>query len=514
MDKVFLSLLAANFVIRSLYSLHMLQLEEYSEKKYIRWIFSHINKYIINILLIASFILYFFHPLFASFILLISIFLDLKLFLLRKKKKRLVFTKRLRRLMYTSFFLFAIFLSLTFIYNNIIYEIITFTFVLFNSLFYYITNGILIPIERLINEHYYKDAKRKISRLNPLTVAVTGSYGKTSTKYYLHHLVAEHYKSLMTPESYNTTMGITKTIREKLDKSHEVFIVELAENDNYGYSKLLELIKPQISILTSIGIQHFEEFESLDNIIQNFKNFILDERSGKKIIANIDDENIKNVLENIDTKKEIITCAINEKNAQYKVEELKISKDGANFAIITPNNQKFYFETNVYGYENIRNLLLAIVASFELKVPVEEVIERAKNIVKPKHRLEIVRNDTITVIDDTFNSNPKGFKMALEYLSLFENKRKILVTPGFVELGEKEDEEHYKIGKEIAKYVDVVFLIGEKRTEKIYKGLIDSNFEGKIFIVEDLNEVIEKFKTFLQPGDVVLFENDLPDNYN
>jgi UDP-N-acetylmuramoyl-tripeptide--D-alanyl-D-alanine ligase len=318
----------------------------------------------------------------------------------------------------------------------------------------------------------------------------------------------------MTPESYNTTMGITKTIREKLDKSHEVFIVELAENDNYGYSKLLELIKPQISILTSIGIQHFEEFESLDNIIQNFKNFILDERSGKKIIANIDDENIKKVLENIDTKKEIITCAINEKNAQYKVDELKISKDGTNFAVITPNNQKFYFETNVYGYENIRNLLLAIVASFELKVPVEEVIERAKNIVKPKHRLEIVRNDTITVIDDTFNSNPKGFKMALEYLALFENKRKILVTPGFVELGEKEDEEHYKIGKEIAKYVDVVFLIGEKRTEKIYKGLIDSNFEGKIFIVEDLNEVIEKFKTFLQPGDVVLFENDLPDNYN
>lgn len=511
-EKIFLLLLTADFVFRSLYSLHMLQLEEYSEKKFIKWAFTNISKYLLNILLILSLILYFIHPAISILILVASIFLDLRYFILRKQKKKLVFTKRLKRLMFTSFGIFGIFLVLTILKQNIIFEAVTFIFVLFNSIFYYLTNAILIPIEILINEYYYKDAKKKIEKLKPITVGITGSYGKTSTKYYLTHLISEYYKTLMTPESYNTTMGITKVIREKLDKSHDVFVVELAENDNYGYNKLLDLVNPEISIITSIGVQHFEEFESLENILETFKNYILDKRSGNKIIVNIDDENIRKIISSVNGK-EIITCGIDSNDAEYKIKNLKLSKDGTTFSLQTPCNEMYEFKTNIYGKENINDLLLAIVASFELKVPVEEIIERAKNVIKPKHRLEIIRNDSITIIDDTFNSNPKGFKMALEYLSLFENRRKILVTPGFVELGEREKEEHYKIGKEIAKHVDIVFLVGKKRTKDIYKGLKDSNFNGEVYIVDSLDEVTEKFKTLLKSGDVVLFENDLPDNY-
>ncbi|MBT1247162.1 MULTISPECIES: UDP-N-acetylmuramoyl-tripeptide--D-alanyl-D-alanine ligase [unclassified Thermosipho (in: thermotogales)] len=511
LEKIFLLLFVSNFVIRSIYSLHMLQLEEYSEKKYLKWIFSHLNRYLVNLLFVLSIVFYFFNLYIAIALLVISIYVDLRYFVLVKKKKPLVFTKRLRRLLYVSYVIFGFCLLWAIHSSSLLSESILFFISLFNSFYYFLINALMLPIEHLINEYYYKDAKRKVKHLKPQIIAVTGSYGKTSTKYFLTHLISEHYKTLMTPESYNTTMGITKVIREKLDKSHEIFVVELAENDNYGYDKLLDLLHPDISILTSIGIQHLEEFHSMENIIKNFKNYLTDKRIGKKIVVNLDDENIEKLIKDIDA--EVITCGIKNEKAQYKVKDLRLEKDGSQFILKTPNNQEFEIKTNVYGRENIINLLLSIVSAFELKVPVEEIIERAKNIAKPKHRLEIVRDDTITVIDDTFNSNPKGFKMALEYLSLFNDRRKILVTPGFVELGEREDDEHYKLGKLISKYVDVVFLVDKKRTKKILKGLNDAGFKGEIFVVNSLDEVIEKFKTFLKQGDVILFENDLPDNY-
>ncbi|MDK2886023.1 MAG: UDP-N-acetylmuramoyl-tripeptide--D-alanyl-D-alanine ligase [Thermosipho sp. (in: thermotogales)] len=510
---IFLTLVSASFVIRSFYSLHMLQLEEYSEKKFLRWIFSHLDRYFSNLSFFISIVLYFYNPLYAIPFGIFSLYLDIRKFVLRKKKKPLVFTKRLRRLLITSYAIFIIFLTTVFVYNTIFLDIITFSLVLFNSLYFWLINGLLMPIESLINEFYYKDALRKYRKLKPLTIAVTGSYGKTSTKYYIYHLISEHFKTLMTPESYNTTMGITRTIREKLDKSHDVFVVEFAENDSYGYDKLLNLVQPEVSVLTSIGIQHFEEFNSMDEIIETFKEYLNDERSGKLLIVNFDDENIKKVINGL-KNKEIVKCGIENEDADYIARNLKMNKDGTKFTLCTPNKISLEIETNIFGIENIRNLLMAIVTAFEIKVPVEEVLERVKNVQRPKHRLEIVRDDTITVIDDTFNSNPKGFKMALEYLNLYKDRRKIVVTPGFVELGEKEEEEHYKLGKLLSQYADYVFLVGRNRTKEIKKGLLDSSFpEERIFVVDSLDEVTEIFKKFLKQGDVVLFENDLPDIY-
>lgn len=510
---LFLSIVATSFLVRSFYSLNMLQLEEYSEKKFLKWIFSHLDKYFSNIFFLISIVLYFINPLYAIPFGLFSLYLDIRKFILRKKKKPLVYTKRLRRLLISSFSIFIIFLIEVLIYNTVFLDIFTFSLVLFNSLYFWLINGLLTPLEKMINNYYYKDAIKKYKKLKPLTVAVTGSYGKTSTKYFINHLISEHFKTLMTPESYNTTMGITKTIREKLDKSHDVFVVELAENDSYGFNKLLNLVQPEVSVLTSIGIQHFEEFNDMDKIIETFKSYLEDQRSGNLIIVNFDDENIKNAVKDI-KNKEIVKCGIENYEADYVAENVKMDLEGTKFTLITPNKITFDIETNVFGIENIRNLLIAVVTAFEIKVPVKEVLERVKNIKKPKHRLEIVRNDSITVIDDTFNSNPKGFKMALEYLDLFKDRRKIVVTPGLVELGEKEDEEHYKIGKLISKHVDFVFLIGKDRTESILKGLLDAGFpKEKIFVVESLEVVTEIFKKFLKPGDVVLFENDLPDIY-
>lgn len=510
---IFLSIVAASFVVRSFYSLHMLQLEEYSEKKFLKWIFSHLDRYFSNIFFLISIVFYFLNPIYAIPFGLFSLYLDIRKFILRKKKKPLVYTKRLKRLLISSYVIFIIFLTEVFIYNTVFLDIATFSLVLFNSLYFWLINGLLIPLEKLINNYYYKDAVRKYKSLKPLTISVTGSYGKTSTKYYIYHLISEHFNTLMTPESYNTTMGITRSIREKLDKSHDVFVVELAENDSYGFDKLLNLVQPEVSVLTSIGIQHFEEFNEMDKIIENFKNYLEDERSGKLLIVNFDDENIKNAIKEI-KNKEVVTCGIENEEADYIAKNINMNLEGTKFTLFTPNKISFEIETNVFGIENIRNLLIAIVTAFEIKVPVEEVLERVKNIQKPKHRLEIIRNDSITVIDDTFNSNPKGFKMALEYLDLFNGRRKIVVTPGFVELGEKEEEEHYKIGKLLSKHVDFIFLVGKDRTKAIKKGLLDGGFpKEKIFVVESLDVVSEIFKKFLKPGDVVLFENDLPDIY-
>ncbi|QTA38345.1 UDP-N-acetylmuramoyl-tripeptide--D-alanyl-D-alanine ligase [Thermosipho ferrireducens] len=512
---IFLFLIGFSFVLRSLYSLHMLQLEEYSGKKFIKWAIANVNRYLSNVFLVIGMILFFFDSLIfiAISAVIIAIYIDFRKFFFRKQKKPLVYTKRLKRLLVVSYVLFGVLFSRVVVLNSLLLELPFLGVVIFNSFYFWIINALMLPLETAINNYYLKDGMRKFKSLRPVTVAVTGSYGKTSTKYFINHLLGEHYSTLMTPESYNTSMGITRTIREKLDKNHEIFVVEFAENEKGGYKRLLKLVKPDISVITSIGIQHFEEFGSMENILKNFAEYAQLKDSGKVLIVNADDENIMKVVKDMKSKK-VISVGIENVEAQYRAENIDIYKNGSKFTLKTTTGLSMEVETPVYGLENIRNILLAIATAFELKVPVDEVLERLKTLTLPDHRLQIIRDDTVTVIDDTFNSNPKGSRMALDYLKLYNDRRKIIVTPGYVELGEKEDEEHVKLGKEIAKVADYVFLVGEGRTKKIYEGLILEGFSrDKIKVVRNLEEVSNILKTFVKPGDVILFENDLPDTY-
>ncbi|MBC7194423.1 MAG: UDP-N-acetylmuramoyl-tripeptide--D-alanyl-D-alanine ligase, partial [Caldisericia bacterium] len=171
-------------------------------------------------------------------------------------------------------------------------------------------------------------------------------------------------------------------------------------------------------------------------------------------------------------------------------------------------------ETKIVGKESIRNIVLASLVGIHFGINFYELKEKIKNFEPFKHRLNVLNQGNIIVIDDAYNSNPIGAKMAIDLLSKYKDGRKIIITPGFVELGKKEFEENKNLGKYMKEKVDFIFLVGGKRTKPIYEGLIEVKFpKENIFIFKNFFEANEFLKTFLKPKDAILFENDLPEIY-
>ena len=171
--------------------------------------------------------------------------------------------------------------------------------------------------------------------------------------------------------------------------------------------------------------------------------------------------------------------------------------------------------TKLLGKHNVMNIVGCAAIALKLGLSLEQIRDGAAKIEYIEHRLQLIRNGNgITVIDDAFNSNPVGSKAAIDVLSSFTG-RKIVVTPGMIELGESEDQENFSFGSYMADKVDFVYLVGPNHTKPIYEGLTENGFDAdKIRVVKSLNEASQDMGTLLVPGDVILFENDLPDNYN
>jgi UDP-N-acetylmuramoyl-tripeptide--D-alanyl-D-alanine ligase len=206
--------------------------------------------------------------------------------------------------------------------------------------------------------------------------------------------------------------------------------------------------------------------------------------------------------------------AIDNKLADLYATNIKSSYKGLSFDVIFKDNKKYHLETKLLGNANIYNILATVLLASSLGMNMEDIIRGVKNIKPIEHRLELKKYGAITIIDDAYNSNPVGSKMAVETLSLMPGK-KIIVTPGMIELGSKQYELNYELGDFIAKNVDIAILVGEKQTKPIYDALIKNKFKKENLYVID--NVMEAFKIVSKIGNentYVLLENDLPDIFN
>jgi UDP-N-acetylmuramoyl-tripeptide--D-alanyl-D-alanine ligase len=527
-------LLGSIVFLKLLWFLQILQIEEYYTKKFYLWLFKNWKKVFLEdsalVLLIVLNIVFFViwkdetkYTLLTQIIFIliagITFVYNLSLGFKRQKyaKKKLVFTKRLIRLfLANTIFLLGFYFVLTkgfYSYQNFSWVLPCLLILLLPFITMFI-NLAMLPIEEPINNFYFEDAKRKLGSLNPFIVAITGSYGKTSTKYFIAQILQSKYNVLMTPESYNTAMGITKVIRLNLNSEHKIFVVELAENEKGGFKRLLNLINPNVSVVTSVGIQHLEEFgteEKIKDAIGYFVKKSIESEKCEAIVVNADID----IISQIESKNsKVKKCSI-DTISDFYAKQVKTSPKGTKFYLCKKNGEKVLCTTKILGKENVRNIILASSVADVLGFSIEEISKAIENLHSPPHRLELIDNGTgILIIDDAYNSNPVGARMAADVLSKFTNGRKILVTPGLVELGKLEYEENKKIGQYFAKRVDYVFLVGKERTKPIYEGLLQENFpQDKIFINANLGETTEVLKSFLKPGDSILFENDLPDTY-
>lgn len=424
-------------------------------------------------------------------------------------KKPLVYTARIKRMLTTISLIYVLSSVLTAIFaSSRTLAIVLCAEATFSPFIMLAANIINKPIEKAINQHYINDAKKMLKACPNLTViGITGSYGKTSVKFYLNTLLKAKYNVLMTPESYNTPMGVVKTIRGSLKATHEIFLCEMGAKWVGDIKELCDIVHPDHGIITSVGPQHLESFGSLQNVI-NTKFELADAiPDGGMLFLNYDNENIVNRNQNG------ITYSLNN-DSDYKAKVLYVSDKGTTFEVSAPDGETTEFSTKLIGVHNVLNILGAIAVSHKLGITLKELRPQVRKLECVPHRLELSRRGNMTLIDDSYNANPSGTKAALDALSLFEGD-KVLVTPGMVELGPKQDECNFEFGVNAADVCDYVALVGEKQTKSIYDGLIKAGFdENKIKVASTIQEALAWVSTIkVQGKKTVLLENDLPDNY-
>ncbi len=447
-----------------------------------------------------------------------------------ESKKPLVFTNRAKRLYITNLVFNTILVGIfilktrnfldgppTFVlFASVIFVILLGGLYYLQAFFMLISNNSMKPIEKRINMGFYQQAQEKIKSRTDLTiVGITGSFGKTSTKFIVGTILEEKFKVLNTPESYNTPMGLSKVVNNQLTDEHNVFIAELGARNIGDIKEVSELVSPKIGIITSIGPTHIETFKNIDNIMKTKYELIEELPTDGVAIFNYDNEYIKKLADK--TFKEKILYGLEDiENLDLYAEDIEVSEFGSTFTVKDKEGNSIRCTTKLLGKHNIYNILAGVSVGKALGLSFDEIKRGIENIEPIPHRLNIINPGTgIIIIDDAFNSNPIGAKAALEVLSQFKEGRKIIVTPGMVELGSMEVEANTEFGTNIGKVCDYVILVGEKRTKPIYEGLMEVNYnKDNIFIVNTLDEATSYIQKIARPKDVVLFENDLPDNYS
>jgi len=496
---------------KSRYAYHMLQLESYKNERYIKWIKNNKTIKIKELILLIPSIILFFN---FKLGLIINIIWVLILKLLKNKyveKKPLVITARIKRMYLTECLILIILGILINIYNNVYLIILLNLFIIFSYIFILLINIINSPIEKGVQLKYYNMAKNKLKSNKDLKViGITGSYGKTSTKYIVGTILSQKYNTLITPESYNTTMGVVRTINEKLDNTHQIFVCEMGAKNIGDIKEICDLVNPKYGILTAVGPQHLETFKTLENVRKTKMELVESLPKDGKSFVNFEDENIEEIKFNSNNIKFGL-----DKKCDYYATNININEFGSNFDICMKNNEKINVKTRLLGIHNIINIVGAVAVCDEMGLNKDEIIAGIRFLKPVTHRLELKRNPNGSIIiDDAYNSNVKGAKMAIDVLGNFKNKKRILITPGIVDLGEKSEEYNKNLGKQAAVSCDYIILVGEKQAKPIMEGLLEEKYnEKKIYIAKDITEAINKMSEIMDSETVVLFENDLPDNY-
>ena len=427
--------------------------------------------------------------------------------------KPLVLTARVKRQIATLVVLFVLFFTLLFCWiPQRFYSLLFILVPVASWAFIYPVFYINEPIESRVRNHFIHEA-REIIQSSPtlVKIGITGSYGKTSTKNIIQAILSSRYYSLMTPASFNTPLGITRTIREDLKPIHEVFVCEMGADKVGDIDYLMDFIHPKFGVVTSIGPQHLNTFGSLENIIKE-KMLMVEKLGADGVgIINVDNEYIRNYR--IKNNCRIIRVGVKEEDADYRAVDITYHAFGTSFSVLY-QGEKYSFETKLLGEHNVSNILLGIALGREMNIRFEDLQKAVASIEKIEHRLELKKINGFTFIDDAFNANPVGSAMSLDVLSRMPEKRWI-VTPGMIDLGEKEEEVNYHFGQLMKGKADKVILVGPKQTEAIYRGLQDSGFDmNEVYVVEKVNEAFGLVYQNASQSDTILLENDLPDAFN
>ncbi len=513
-------------------SLYMLQQNLYNENdRYLRWIKRNAIRcydYWDFLAILPAIVLFFASDSFIKEVVFVTITLiivkgiydEYKKNLENQNKIKFVITSRIKRLYFTEFLIICLLLLLLIMFNFSVIVLISLLLVsCFIYYFIFIVSIINKPVEKMVYLYYYQKAKAKLNSMDRLKViGITGSYGKTSSKNILNHVLSCRYITRPTPKNLNTPYGLMITINNYLDKFDEILIAEMGAYVNGEIQNMCSFVKPKYGILTVIGDAHLETFKNKENTCRAKFELIESLDPNGACVLNLDDPYQVNYVKNeLKNQIKIIWISIENQEADFYAKNIKSDKYGMQFDIVYQGNS-YSVKTKLLGLHNVYNILASIALGVELKVSIKDMVTKVLSILPVEHRLEIKKMANFTMIDDAYNSNPVGAKNALDVLKQMDGI-KVVVTPGMIELGQDEQKKNYELGEEISKVADYVILIGENRCIDIKNGILKNSFDKNRVIV--LNKVIDAYKVLediksenKEKEVYALFENDLPDIYS
>ena len=511
----------------SLKSIHMLQLNFYDENhRYLKWLMKNPTKVFLTVdMFFVIFAVFVGMPakicmtLFALFYLVV-LYQNYRSTKKEQVKIKLAITSRVKRLLLTITIIY--FIPFIGFYLGYMEEYLGIYYFMMGALVYVnyfvvmVANIINIPIEHQVFLYYKRKAKKKLKGMpNLKKIGITGSYGKTSCKNILNDILNVEFISSTTPKNYNTTYGMILTVNNYLDKFNDIFVAEMGAFQRGDIKKICDFVKPQYGILTKIGTAHLESFGSQENIQKG--KFELIESLPRDGIAVLNRDDELQVSYHLKNKCRVIWIGIDAEDADVRATNLKFDYRGTSFDChFKGDKNTYHFETCLLGKNNVYNILGALALGEAFGISKEKLIVGVKKVKPIAHRLELKKMGNINLIRDDYNSNPVGAKAALDMLKLMPGKR-VIVTPGMIELGNREYELNLELGRQIAQVCDEVILVGEHQTKPIQEGLqLEDYPEKKVHIINNVVIAYQLLQQMKESGKdlYALFENDLPDQYN
>jgi len=422
-------------------------------------------------------------------------------------KKPLVITKKIKGLLKLSYLIFGLLLAFS-IFSRfyLVAPVSLLVFILEPFIYLFVATLLIIPYEKINRLRTIRRIRKEVLGNPDLTViGITGSFGKTSVKDFLFTILSGWQETLKTPESYNTVFGIAKVVDLELLSKTKIFICEMGAYVRGEIKEICRMMPPDYAILTAIGSQHLERFKSIENIIQA-KFELIDAVKPSHALVNLDNPPIATRI-TLPQYRDTQTYSLLNPQADFFVRKHTLSADGLNFTL-TYRNQNYIFSTTLFGTSNLYNLVAAISMALLMNVPEEVIYKQVGKITSSPHRLELKKINKANLIDNAFSSNEEGFTTLISDLSKLKGK-KVLITPGIVELGIRTIEVHRRIGKLAAGVFDKFILVGKSiRTLSLEQGLK----RPVTFIPNSTNlwPLIEKLS---KDYDWILLENDLPDMF-
>ncbi|HAX04438.1 MAG TPA: hypothetical protein DCX77_02085 [Acidimicrobiaceae bacterium] len=361
--------------------------------------------------------------------------------------------------------------------------------------------ALLKPIEQKFARRYVLQAADTLERINPIRVAITGSYGKTTIKGYVRHLLSESQSVVASPASFNNSAGLSRAVNEHLHSGTDIFVAEMGTYGPGEIADLVSWVRPSISVLSAIGPVHLERFGDLDTIVSSKSEIFA---TSKTAIINIDAYGLAAEAARLQASGiNVLKCSAKDPTADVFVN----SEEGLT---VTVSNRQIV--AGLKSDSAPTNVACAVAVAVALDVPDTTIAHRLATLPGADHRRQVVASESgVTIIDDTYNSNPAGAAAALETLIGLDANRKVVVTPGMVELGNRQNPENRRFGVDASLIADDLLIVGRTNRSALINGSRDGT--ARVHLLPNREEAIRWVRGNLKPGDAVLYENDLPDHY-